>query len=110
MQKDIDNVVITWNSHRIRPSRNQRVPSGRPIVLYTLPHLENTHDYMQPLDADVLDVLSDNCNTFSPLVCDEHVFKLCDLYMAENGWHHATDHVSASDLYMKLRNALRSDL
>lgn len=101
---------MTWNSHRIRPTRNQRVPSGRPFVLYSLPHLQNTYDYLQPVDADVLDVFSDECNTFSTLVCDEDVFQLCQMYMAENSWTPPIDHVAATDLYIKLRDAIRSDI
>ncbi len=28
-----------WNNHRIRPSRNAEVPSGKPNILYVLPEL-----------------------------------------------------------------------
>ncbi|KAL3868611.1 hypothetical protein ACJMK2_041407 [Sinanodonta woodiana] len=45
LQEDIDEAVTVWNTHCIRPSKNQNVPSGRPCVLYTMPLLYGTQDY-----------------------------------------------------------------
>ncbi|KAF5887205.1 uncharacterized protein DAT39_022327 [Clarias magur] len=46
IQTELDAVKESWNSHLIRPSRNQRVPHGRPEVMYFLPELYNTQDYL----------------------------------------------------------------
>ncbi|CAG2227927.1 unnamed protein product [Mytilus edulis] len=39
IQADLDSVVSVWNKHRIRKSANTPLPSGKPAVLYSLPHL-----------------------------------------------------------------------
>ncbi|KAL2098347.1 hypothetical protein ACEWY4_007554 [Coilia grayii] len=38
VQKDLDECVRLWNSHRIRPSRTASCPGGVPNELYYLPH------------------------------------------------------------------------
>lgn len=38
IQKDLDECVRLWNSHRIRPSRTASCPGGLPNELYYLPH------------------------------------------------------------------------
>ena len=34
-QNELDDVVRMWNSHRIRPARNQASPNGRPFMLFS---------------------------------------------------------------------------
>lgn len=38
VQKDLDECVKLWNTHRIRPSRTASCPGGVPNELYYLPH------------------------------------------------------------------------
>ena len=72
--------------------------------------MQNTYDYLQPVNADVLAVFTYQCNTFSPLVCDEDVFQLCQMYMAYNYWTRPIDHVSAADLFIKLHDVIGMDV
>jgi len=43
-----------WNGHRIRRDRNQRNTHGRPLVIYSVPHMYNTQDYACPADQHIL--------------------------------------------------------
>ncbi|KAK7912569.1 hypothetical protein WMY93_012780 [Mugilogobius chulae] len=55
IQDELDKTQQVWDSHIIRPSRNERVPSGRPRVMYTIPEFYATQDCLSPVDrADVL--------------------------------------------------------
>ena len=54
-QRDIDDAVSVWNTHRIRPTRNGG-PSGKPCILYCLPELEGTKDYSTQVDPDILGI------------------------------------------------------
>ncbi|OWF56044.1 hypothetical protein KP79_PYT20971 [Mizuhopecten yessoensis] len=39
VQRDLDNIASVWNTHTIRPSKNQNVPHGRPAVLFSMPEV-----------------------------------------------------------------------
>ncbi len=41
-----------WNAHTIRPSKNISNPSGRPSVMYALPELYNTRDFLTSADTE----------------------------------------------------------
>ncbi|XP_078315814.1 uncharacterized protein LOC111130525 [Crassostrea virginica] len=60
VQKDIDDAVSVWNTHRIRPTRNGG-PSGKPCILYCLPELEGTKDYSTQVDPDILGICRNRC-------------------------------------------------
>ena len=104
-------MVTVWNSHRIRPSRNERVPAGRPVVMYSVPQLYQTRDYLQQVDRDAVDVCMAECTFISAQnCCDDDVYLLCDLYMTQNGWILPVDHATAVTLYINLHDAIHFDL
>ncbi len=109
IQEELDEVARVWNAHRIRPSANERVPSGRPLIMYTLPQVYNTRDYSQPVEADAVDVCASEC-TFRSVSCDEDMHELFQIYMASHGWTMPVDHSAAVDLYIRLREAICSEL
>ncbi|KAJ8025185.1 hypothetical protein HOLleu_35319 [Holothuria leucospilota] len=59
IQKELDSFVTQWNSHRIASSRMSNGPFGRPIVMYSLPHLNNTHDFLHDVPIEEVDVCID---------------------------------------------------
>ena len=74
-QRYLDDVAETWNGQRIRTVRNSRSPSGRPSVLYLLPELYGTHDYLCPVSDDI--GISEEEYVFrKPLPCDEESLKI----------------------------------
>ena len=52
LRDELNSVMKLWNTHRIRPSTNQESPPGRPDVLYSVPELTNTQDYLVQVSPD----------------------------------------------------------
>ncbi|KAJ8302239.1 hypothetical protein KUTeg_021226 [Tegillarca granosa] len=46
IQDELDDIAEIWNTHKIRPSRNQNWPSGRPDLMYFTPMLWGSEDYL----------------------------------------------------------------
>ena len=49
-QDELDDTVQVWKTHTIRPSKNLNVPSGRPNVMFALPELYGTRDFLSPIE------------------------------------------------------------
>lgn len=109
-QKEIYEVARLWNTHRIRPSKNQNVPSGVPLLMYTAPSLYATRDYLRHVQQDKLDVCQEECMLVTHIPCDHELFELFLLYMEEQNLEVPSDASQAVDLYFHLRNALQTDL
>lgn len=45
LQRDLDECKRKWNTHLIRPVSQSRCPSGKPDVMYYLPHRFGGRDY-----------------------------------------------------------------
>ena len=65
-----------WNCHLIRPTKNQNSPSGRPVVLYTLPRLFHATSHMKEVDQNHQFLLK--CVT-----CISYFYARCLLYHNE---------------------------
>jgi len=50
-----------WNTHRIRPSRNQEAPSGRPDILYFVPESHGKTDFKVDVSMDDIETSEDVC-------------------------------------------------
>ena len=98
-----------WNTHVIRPSKNQNVPSGRPIVLYTLPLLFGADDHIQNVRADHVEACLEEIEERT-YPCDECIFQLCLLYTNDNQLNMEDDPYVRCDLYIFLRNTILHDL
>ena len=57
-QSELDEVVSVWNSHRVRPYRNQLTPPGRPNVLYS----QSGNINLTPVSTQEADACMDACN------------------------------------------------
>jgi hypothetical protein len=103
-QEDLDEIVNTWNRHLIRPSRNARIPSGRPNIMYNLPELYGTVDYISQVSSAEINICKGIC-TFRQLVpCDQDVYDLCWEIIGNMGYNFPHDPYSAVDLYLNLRH------
>ncbi|KAL3879648.1 hypothetical protein ACJMK2_031935 [Sinanodonta woodiana] len=85
LQNDIDSMVQVWNVHRIRPTKNQNSPNGRPFVMYKLPMIYGTRSYLQSVDEDKIEICRAECVFRDEHPCDRDVFNICTLYMEEKG-------------------------
>ncbi|MEQ2264158.1 hypothetical protein XENORESO_021053 [Xenotaenia resolanae] len=104
MQDELDDVVHTWNSHKIRPSGG--ASSGRPVVMYSFPELHRAEDRLKPVFMDEITVCMEECTPKGQYPCDETVFELCCLLMVENEWNAPRDPLVAADLYIRLREKI----
>lgn len=50
--EELNEVVHTWNTHKLRPRPAQYVHGGRPVLMYTVPSLYDAQDKLKPVDAD----------------------------------------------------------
>lgn len=109
LKEQLNEVIQIWNSHRIGPSRNQNVPSGRPLLMYSIPELYDQQDYLVPVCADDVEVCEEEC-IFRRFPCDEDVFHLCVEYQFESHFRQPLTPEEAVDLYLHLRECLHRDL
>ena len=106
-QRYLDDVAETWNGHRIREVSNSRSPSGRPSVLYLLPELYGTHDYLCPVSNEDIGICVEECVFGKPLPCDEESLKIFSIIMFENNISFPVISNEALDVYIVLRQVCR---
>ncbi len=83
LRHELNTIKTAWNTHRIRPSRHQTSPSGKPDVMFFMPHIYNTISYLQDVDMDVYSLLSElltrNASAHNCLPIYAELFQtLCD--------------------------------
>lgn len=103
MQDELDATARTWNSHIIRPSKNEAVPHGRPRVMYYIPELYGSQNYICAVNGDDVRECKRGCTFRSTVACDEDIFELCTLFMREQNMQPPSDAYQALDLYLHLR-------
>lgn len=106
MQDELDEVVNTWNSHKIRQRSNGDMASGRPVVMYSFPELHSAEDRLNPVSMEEVTLCMEECTPKGQFPCDDTVFELCCLLMEENGWDVPADPFAAADLYILLREEI----
>ncbi|KAK3606683.1 hypothetical protein CHS0354_023245 [Potamilus streckersoni] len=60
LQDELDEVMMFWNTHRIRANRNN-TPSGRPLILHLLPDMETVEDHLCDVSEEDIDVCLMEC-------------------------------------------------
>lgn len=110
LQDELDKVVRVCNTHQISSRPAQGVQTGRPILMYTMPQLYAAEDKLQCALSEDVAACKEECTPKGQYPCDETVFELCILLMAENGWGPPTDAYSATELYSLLRNEILENL
>ncbi|KAK2810384.1 hypothetical protein Q5P01_000407 [Channa striata] len=110
IQNELDETAQVWNAHHIRPSKNLNVPSGRPNVMYSLPELYRTRDFLSPVEDEHVQLCKSECVFRLSVPCDPDVYELCNVIMAESHLSLPNDPYQAVNLYMSLREAIRAVL
>lgn len=100
-------IARTWNSHKLRSTKNSMTPCGRPELLYYLPEICGAENYMCHVDDDEINVCELAC-TKKSTVCDQDLFDLCVCEMEENNWPEPTCASDGTDLYLLLRPTIRN--
>ena len=93
-----------WNTHRIRASRNQICPSGRPVIMYNFPHLYHAESHVCKCVEMQIQLCMEECIPKGPYPCDKTVFDLCCLFMDEARMDQPSNPEEATVLYNYLRN------
>ncbi len=107
VQDEVDNVAEVWDAHSIRPSKNPRVPSGRPNIMYAVPDLYGTTNKLCTGICDEHMLRSkEMCLSRSLIPCDIDVYNICSLLMARENVHIPEDVDTAKELYLYLRQAI----
>ena len=75
INREQQEVAHLWNCHRISPSRNAVSPSGRPLMMYGLPHLFGTTDHIKAVLHQQILTCREESLPRGPYTCDETVFQ-----------------------------------
>ncbi|KAJ8048760.1 hypothetical protein HOLleu_01206 [Holothuria leucospilota] len=106
IQCELDTVTEMWNTHKIRPSRNAHVPSGRPVVMYYAPHLWGFTDKLHILDPNNVDACANQAEFRSTIPCDKDVYDLCMDIIIRDNINLPKDGYNAVDLFLHLKHEI----
>jgi hypothetical protein len=107
-QDELDQTADIWDSHIIRPSRNENVPHGRPNVMYTVPELYAAQDYQINVCQEDINNCKEECTFRKSIACDEDLFHLCCEIMGQQNLPLPNDPYKALDLYIDLRRHIKN--
>lgn len=93
---------LSTDYHRICPCRKTVSPDGRLVMMYTLPQLFGVREYLKEVSQQKIEAGREECLQRGPYPCDDTVFDICCLAMAENNLHPPTSPEEAIELYMFL--------
>lgn len=110
LQKDINETITVWNTHCIRPTKNQNVPSGRPCIMYTMPVVYGVQDYSVEVDADAVSVCKDECLLNQDRPSDSDFNELFNILVEENNIEMNMEPEQALDNYKILRQIVLQEL
>lgn len=70
IREELKRVARLWNNHRIRPSKTCKSPAGRPDLLYALPEITDTEDFITKVEET-------DINVCEQLLCDNSISQDC---------------------------------
>ncbi|XP_031333705.1 uncharacterized protein LOC116163746 isoform X2 [Photinus pyralis] len=105
IQRDMDQVILEWNVHRISRSRNSISPTGKPAIMFEMPSLYNADNYLIPVPSFATDEMSIHC-AYNSYPCDKDFYDLCNILISENMYSIVVDPYAAVNLYTNLRHDL----
>lgn len=107
LQDELDRISDMWDGHRIRRNKQDHVSHGRPLVMFEIPHIYGTRDYMCHVDHRRIDIVKLECSFKASSPCDPNLFEYCCQLMADNGYTVPEDPEEATHLYINLRRHVR---
>ena len=109
-RESLTSFVSLWNHHKIRPSSNEMLVSGKPSFLFECPEIFGEKDQKVPVTTDK----SAACRDFGVSKslreepCNKDMFELCIHLMAEHGLNAPSNAAEALCLHLKIRPLARS--
>ena len=107
LQDELDGMATLWNSHTIRHVTD-RVPSGKPNVMYCVPALYNSRDCAVQIPMEEVQVCRDECTFRDIFPFDEDVYELSMNIMRDNNWTFPNNMLKCAELYLNLRQKVRA--
>lgn len=108
LQDELHRAARLWNIHRIRPSSNPESPPGRPDILYYLPEITETQDFMTQVDLEEVELAKEVCCPEDPsLPCLPQFKDLADIILQEQGLAMPKCHDEARSLYIQLLSCIK---
>ncbi|XP_036389895.1 uncharacterized protein LOC118781114 isoform X2 [Megalops cyprinoides] len=105
IQKDLDECVRQWNSHRIHTSRTASCP-GVPNELFYLPHRFGSRDCGFEIEEAELDAFPE-ARLSIPKCGDQNMQEYLEFAMESNQLHKPENWEAATELYMKLKEIVQ---
>ncbi|XP_062851516.1 uncharacterized protein LOC134314752 [Trichomycterus rosablanca] len=102
IQKDLDECVTLWNSHRIRTSRTASCPGGVPNELYYLPHRFGSRDCGFRIEETELDVFPESRQSVNSCG-DQNIQEYLDFVVECSQLQKPSNWESTSELYLWLK-------
>ena len=103
LQDELDKTSAIWNRHRIRKQANVASPAGRPQVLFRLPLLEGTRDYICNVQDDAVEACINEASFRDHKNCHKTVHDVCTEIVERDHLPDVTDIHSAKERYLYLR-------
>lgn len=110
LQDALDDTARVWDSHLIRPSKNPNVPSGRPSVMFQVPSLYRTQDFLNSVDDEDVSLCKLEYEHRTLYPCDRDVYDMCMLVMQEERIDHPSSPEDGIELFLKLREHINDAL
>ena len=112
LRAELNQIKLTWNSHRIRPSTNCEARirlAGRPNVLYFAPDA-TISDYKTAIDHEDVEIVKQLCcnENVEDFICSPQFFELAIILMNENNLNMPTNASESFDLYKNLLRLIRA--
>ncbi|KAK3088617.1 hypothetical protein FSP39_021324 [Pinctada imbricata] len=109
IQANLDEVCDIWNTHRLQSNDNRVGGGKRPILLYSLPHLYGLNNHICQVEETEVDICAEE-TTPKPSCGDNTASELCEILMEKYHMSEPTSATEAKELYMRLRQMIRSEL
>ncbi|CAH0563093.1 unnamed protein product [Brassicogethes aeneus] len=103
LQEELDQIVYEWNTHSISGSRNAVSPRGRPVIIFELPELYHTTNFLCDFDNQLIEACERECQYFK-MPCETDIYELCKILMNEKNIEIPQDAYAAAELYLKLKS------
>ncbi|XP_061165752.1 uncharacterized protein LOC133174684 [Saccostrea echinata] len=109
IQRDLDSLQLTWNTHTLQSKQNYGTERQRPILLYTMPELYNAEERLCRVEDNEIDICEEE-TVYRTILCDETIACLCEMIRRENNLQKPSYADEAKDLYKRLRRLIRFEL
>lgn len=102
LRAELQRVAQHWNLHKIRPSKTEDSPAGRPDVLYFIPEADGRASYLNEGPEEEVEVAMDVCCEEPEDDISDSFRELARILMNENDLRMPTNALEAENLYCEL--------